>query len=351
MTVHTEEPGPNELRDPVIRTELKRASVWIGLAVAVWLVWVLAQPLLLIMGGIVFAAMLDGGVRLLGRVLPIGRNWRLLIVAIAVTAFLGWVAVFAGTQLIDQAESMRTIVLGQVEKILAWAQAEGLLKQTIPVAEIGKEVLGSLGRLTYAVSSVFGILASVAMIIVIGLFLAIEPRLYERGLAWMLPMDRRAQYYATMNEMGRTLRRLAAGRLTAMLVEGVATWLLLSFGNVPMAGLLGLVTGLFALIPNIGALLSGTLMVLVGFSGGLETGFWAIGVYLAVHLVDGYIIVPMVAKRSVDLAPALVLAAQLLFGALLGVLGLILADPMIAMIKVALERRSDQMADQPPPDL
>jgi predicted PurR-regulated permease PerM len=89
VTVHTEEPGPNELRDPVIRTELKRASVWIGLAVAVWLVWVLAQPLLLIMGGIVFAAMLDGGVRLLGRVLPIGRNWRLLIVAIAVTGLSG----------------------------------------------------------------------------------------------------------------------------------------------------------------------------------------------------------------------------------------------------------------------
>jgi predicted PurR-regulated permease PerM len=129
-------------------------------------------------------------------------------------------------------------------------------------------------------------------------------------------------------------------------VEGVATWLLLSLGNVPMASLLGLLTGMFAFLPNIGALISGTLMVLVGFSAGTETGFWAIAVYVFVHLVDGWLIVPMVAKRSVDLAPALVLAAQLLFGALFGILGLVFADPMLAMIKVALEQGSEESAER-----
>ena len=61
--------------------------------------------------------------------------------------------------------------------------------------------------------------------------------------------------------------------------------------------------------------------------------------------IDGYLIVPMVAKRSVDLAPALVLGAQILFGALFGILGLALADPMVAMIKVLLEEKSDNAAD------
>src|SRR3546814_5556441 len=74
---------------------------------------------------------------------------------------------------------------------------------------------------------------------------------------------------------------------------------------------------------------------------------WAIGGYLIVQTVDGYIIVPMVAKRSVDLAPALVLAAQLLFGALFGIIGLMLADPIVAMVKVALERRSERKAASP----
>ena len=80
MVSHIEEPGPNELRDPLVRQELKRAAIWIGLVALVALVWLLAQPLLLIIGGVVVAAMLDGGTRLLGRVLPIPRAWRLLLV-------------------------------------------------------------------------------------------------------------------------------------------------------------------------------------------------------------------------------------------------------------------------------
>jgi predicted PurR-regulated permease PerM len=59
-----------------------------------------------------------------------------------------------------------------------------------------------------------------------------------------------------------------------------------------------------------------------------------------VQVVDGYLIVPYVARKTVDLAPALVLGAQLLFGALFGLMGLALADPIIAMIKTALERKS-----------
>ena len=59
-----------------------------------------------------------------------------------------------------------------------------------------------------------------------------------------------------------------------------------------------------------------------------------------VQIVDGYLIVPYVARKTVDLAPALVLGAQLLFGALFGILGLALADPIVAMIKAALQQKS-----------
>jgi predicted PurR-regulated permease PerM len=346
MPTHIEEPGPNELRDPVVRQELKRAGVWVGLVVLVLLMWLLAQPLLLIVGGVVFAAMLDGGTRLLGRALPIRRVWRLLIVALAVIAFLVWVVVLTGTQLVAQAEAMRGIVTAQVFRISEWATEMGVLQDPKEFTQIGREVLGSLGRVTSAVTGVFGVLASLAMIIVIGVFLAVEPRIYERGIAWMLPMDRRSEFYGTANAIGATLRRLLAGRLLAMLVEGVGTWILLSVGNVPMAALLGVVTGLMAFLPNIGALISGSLLILVGFSGGFETGVWALGVYLVIHFIDGYLIVPMVARRSVDLAPALVLAAQLIFGALFGILGLALADPILAMIKVALERGSESSAER-----
>ena len=339
--VEIEVAGPNELRDPLVREELKRAAVWIGLTVAVVGVWYLSQPLLLIFGGVVFAAMLDGGARLLGRVLPIARAWRLLIVALGVIAFLVWVVMLAGSELTAQAETLRVVVTAQVDRALVWVNANHLLDGAAGNAtEIGKQLLGSIGRVTSAVGTVVGAVTSAVMIVVIGVFLAIEPRLYERGVAWMLPLRARDGFYATMNDMGYTLRRLMAGRLLGMAVEGVGVWILLWAGGIPMAALLGVLTGLLAFLPNIGSIVSGVLIIIVGFSTGWNAGLYAFGVYMAVQIVDGYLIVPTVAKRSVDLAPALVLAAQLLFGALFGILGLMFADPMVAMLKVGLEHGS-----------
>ena len=83
-------------------------------------------------------------------------------------------------------------------------------------------------------------------------------------------------------------------------------------------------------------------MTLVGFSGGVEMGLWTIASYFVIQTFDGYVLVPMIAKKTVDLPPALTLGAQILASALFGILGLALADPMTAMIKTALERSSER---------
>ena len=342
--IHVEERGPSELRDPIIRQELKRASVWFGLGLAILAIIYLAQPLLLIFAGIVLAAMLDGGTRLLGRVLPIGRGWRLAIVTLLGLGFVVWTFVFAGQSIAAQAEALRMAVTTQANKLLAWGNSIGIVEGGAGIDQLSGQVMGSLGRLGTAVSNALGALTSFVMILVIGIFIAMEPRLYERGVAWMMPMRHRQPFYRTASHMGSTLRRLMAGRLIGMAVEGFGTWILLWIGGVPMAALLGLLTGLLAFIPNIGAIVSGVLIVLAGFSVGTNEGLWAIGVYLVVQIVDGYVIVPYVARKTVDLAPALVLGAQLLLGALLGLMGLALADPIVAMIKTALEQRSREDA-------
>jgi predicted PurR-regulated permease PerM len=337
-------PGPNELRDPFVRREVQRAAIWIAMVGGVALAWMLAQPLLLILAAIVFATMLDGGTRLLGRVLPLGRGWRLAIVLLGCLGFVYWLVVFSGNQLVSQAAQLQTVIVTQVERLLALADANGVSAMEFDVKQAIDYVLGSVGRVTAAVGTVIGGLTSLAMIFVLGIFLAIEPRLYERGFAWLLPTSERSHFFNIANAMGFTLRRLMAGRLLGMLVEGVATWILLAVYGVPMAALLGIITGILVFIPNVGAILSGVLMVLVGFSLGLEGGLYALFVYAVVQTVDGYIIVPMVAKRTVDLAPALVLGAQLLFGALFGIMGLALADPIVAMIKVLLEKNAERGA-------
>ena len=334
-----EQPGPTEFRDARLAYEVKRAAVWLGMALAIIGVIVLAQPIMLIIGGLVFAVILDGGTRLLGRVLPIGRGWRLAIVTLAGFGFVAWVFYYAGTTLAAQAEALRTVMTVQFDRLMAWAQDLGLVEKGQGV-DFASQALGGVGRLTSAVSTAIGAITSLVAIIVIGIFVAVEPKLYDRGVAWMLPLERRARFYEISERVGFTLRRLMAGRLLGMVVEGVGTWLLLLLAGVPMAALLGLLTGLLAFIPNIGALISGLLMVAVGFSAGNEQGLYAIAIYFIVQNVDGYLIMPYVARKTVDLAPALVLAAQLIFGALFGIMGLFLADPIVAAIKTALQELS-----------
>ena len=71
LSPHVEQPGPTDIDDPLVRSEVRRAAVWIGMVLLAAGVVLLAQPLLLIFGGLIFAVILDGGTRLLGRWLPI----------------------------------------------------------------------------------------------------------------------------------------------------------------------------------------------------------------------------------------------------------------------------------------
>src|SRR3546814_16277930 len=67
----------------------------------------LAQPILLILGALVITSMLDGGPRLLGRILPIGRGWRLTVIILALFCFLVWTVWLTGSQLSAQASAMQ----------------------------------------------------------------------------------------------------------------------------------------------------------------------------------------------------------------------------------------------------
>jgi predicted PurR-regulated permease PerM len=339
---HVERPGPAEFRDPLVRREMQKAAVWFGMAIAIVGIITLGQPLLLIIGGAIFAVFLDGGVRFLGRLLPIPRGWRLLIVLLLGFGFIGWVFWFAGTTIAAQFEALRNVVSAQFDRLMSFAASLGLMDGQ--PSNWRSQLLGGVGRLTSAVGSVIGGVASVIAMIVIGIFLASEPRLYDRGIAWMLPLRNRAGFYRIAEHVGFTLRRLLFGRLIAMIFEGVFTWFMLTVGSVPMAGLLGLVTGVLAFIPNVGAITSGVLMIAVGFSASSGQGVWCIIVYFLVHNIDAYVVVPFVARRTVDLAPAVLLAMQLLMAALFGILGVLFADPILATLKVVLVDLSRQHA-------
>jgi putative permease len=340
--------SPSSISDPRLRYEVSRALVWAGVVGGLALAVTIARPLLAIFGAMVFATIIDGGARLLGRILPIGRGWRVGLVLLAGVAFLVWLVNFAGATIAQEAEQFPAIIQQQLGELVIWASERGIDISQAQLQTYASEITSGIGSVTKALGGILGGVATVILIVVIGIYLAVDPQLYERGVAWMLPRHQRTSFYVTFERMSFTMRRLMAGRLVGMAVEAVFTYLMLTvvaqlvgIGAVPMAALLAILTGLLAFIPNLGALVSGVLMVLVGFSGGVEMGLYTIFVYFFVQNFDGYVVIPMIAKKTVDLAPALVLAFQLIMGLLFGIIGLFLADPMLAMIKVALERRAE----------
>tara|TARA_R100001129_G_scaffold110298_1_gene75694 strand:- start:489 stop:1214 length:726 start_codon:yes stop_codon:yes gene_type:complete len=221
------------------------------------------------------------------------------------------------------------------------AQKSGFQISLSDAQSMANQVVSGVGTVTRAIGGIAGVVGTVAVILIIGIYVALEPNLYERGVEWMAPRSGRSELRKTLAEMALTLRRLMAGRIVGMVFEGFFTWIALELFGVPMAALLGILTGLLAFIPNIGAVISGLLMATVGFSAGVETGIAAVVIYFVVQTFDGYVVIPMIARKTVDLPPALVLGAQLIMGLLFGIIGLLLADPLLAMLKVALVRRSE----------
>jgi predicted PurR-regulated permease PerM len=335
--------SPVEVRSQGTRDEMRRAAVWIGMAAALALVVLLVQPILIILAGLVFASLLDGGVRLLGRVLPIGRGWRLLIVCLLTVIFILGTFYLTGVQVTQQVLQLRSTLETQAVRVTGWLTDQGLMPGASDISGIARQALSSVGRLTSWVGTVLGALTTLFMIMVIGLFVAMEPRVYDRGIQWMIPRDQRSEFALTLDRMAFTLRRLLFGRIIGMVAEGFLTWFALMLGGVPMAMILGILTGLLAFIPNIGAFVSGLLMIAVGFSAGSDTGIWAILTYFVVQTFDGYVLLPIVARKTVDVPPVLTLGTQIMASALFGILGLALADPVTAVTKAALERRSERI--------
>ena len=326
------------------RGALTDAAVWLGLAAALFLAWHVASSLLLILAGLVFAAGLQGGERLLGRVWHVRGGIRLaVVIALFVVALAGFLY-FAGTQIAEQFGQLQATLVKQSERLSVLAKEYGLSSGSgDPVAALKAQIGSSMGRILTVIGGAAGAVGSLLLIVVFGIFVASDPRLYERGVEWLTPNGRRAGVETTLEAMAAMLRRWVGGRLVLMLFEGTLIFLGLSVVGTPLALLLGLVAGLFAFIPNLGAIASGALMIAVGFSAGQTTGLETIGVYLAVQLADQFVS-PLIEKRAVDLAPAMVLAAQLIFGVLFGIMGLILADPIVALIKVALAQPSEKAA-------
>jgi predicted PurR-regulated permease PerM len=229
----------------------------------------------------------------------------------------------------EHAFSNNPAVLGLVRQVsaalAAWAQ------QLIP-ALINVPVALLTGAL--------GLLINVVIILTMSLFwLASSPR-FKRFLVELFPPDRRDLVSTVMAQMSQSLGGWVRGTLDAMLVIGVLTTLGLLLIRVPYALLLGIFAGLTEIIPYLGPWISGAVAVVVTLftTGNPLTAVWVVVLFLIIQQVEGNVITPLVMRKAVKLDPWLVLAALLVGGKLLGLVGVFLSVPVAAVLQVvALE--------------
>jgi predicted PurR-regulated permease PerM len=185
-------------------------------------------------------------------------------------------------------------------------------------------------------SSTVDVIAALIIVAFIGLYPAIDPATYLAGCLRLVPRARRERMRTVAQEVGRTLRWWLAGRILSMALIAIMALIGLWLLGVQLAFTLGLLAGLLAFIPYIGSISSAIPAILVALTQDSRLALYVVVLYVGVHLVEGYVLVPLMQKRMVHLPPALTLAAQALLGALFGILGLALATPLAAASVTAI---------------
>ena len=180
---------------------------------------------------------------------------------------------------------------------------------------------------------------------VMGIYLALHPALYREWLIALFPPIHRDLVRDVLGDLANTLRAYIVGQVIAMSVLAALTAFGLYLLEVPFWLPFGIFTGLVAIVPFFGTLLSTILPAVFVLSGppfhGMTGGGHATLVILlgvVIHLFEGNVVAPLVMSKKVDLPPVLTIMSVLVMGQILGPLGLIVAVPTLAVVMVVVRR-------------
>jgi predicted PurR-regulated permease PerM len=287
---------------------------------------------LIVFAGILLAILIHGSGHWIADKLGIrdgfGIALFLLIVVGALATFFMAIAPAVGEQIDELARRLPDAVDALRQRVEEYYWGDRLLQRLRPEGLISAE---SGAAAASAVTTTFGALGSFVIIVFIGLYGAFDPLVYRRGLRVLLAPTLRQRGEDVMDAAVDTLRNWLAAQLMSMAVVGVLTSLGLWVAGVPLAFALGLIAGLLAFIPNIGPIIAIAPALLLSFPDGLSMIVIVLGIYLGVQTLESYVVTPLIQQEKVSMPPALVIAVQLLFGVLFGILGLALATPIAAV--------------------
>jgi predicted PurR-regulated permease PerM len=301
-----------------------------------------AHALLLVFAGVLLAVFFSGAALFLQRHTGLPRGVALAVGVLLIIGFLVGAGWLLGPRVGEQAGQLAERLPNSIEQLKAtvsqyrWGE---MLLSRMPQGQGASPLSGGnvLGRVTGLLSTTLGILTNTLVVIVIGLFLAINPSLYTTGVAHLFPQAKRERVHEVFSAEGHGLRWWIIGRLSSMLVVGILTGLGLWLVGMPLVFALGFIAGLFSFVPYVGPIASAVPGLLVALSTP-SASLWIVALmYLAVQLLESNAITPLIQQRAVSLPPALLIVVQLLGGVLAGLLGVLVASPLTVAVIILVQ--------------
>ncbi len=330
-----------------------KLAIVLGAAALVWLVAAAAHVLLLVFTGVLLAILLRRLAGLLARATRLPEGGALAVVLLLILGAIGGGSLLLGSSAMTQMGQLQSALVG------AWqALPENFRAQIGDSAQVNA-VLAQLGA--YAPSVLFG-LADLLVVLFSALYLAAQPAPYRRGLLLLVPPRGRERTEEILTVLDDALWLWMIGQLVNMAIVGTVTGLGLWLIGIPVAVQLGVIAGLLEFVPYLGPILSAIPAILIGFAQSPTDALWVAGLFLIVQQVEGNLVQPLVQRSVVELPPVVTIAAVTVGGYLFGIVGLLVATPLVIVVMTLVnmlwlqdelgeERRfpDQQRVPEPPP--
>ena len=296
----------------------------------------LHEVLILFFAGLLLAVFLRALCRRLARWTKLPDLAALALVVLAFVALAGGGTYLAAPKVTGQVQAL----LDQAPR--SWAALRHRIVQRLPdsgpLSNAPEELASTdpsrifdlLGTGLGVVTTTLGGLGSAFIILILGIYLAVDPAIYRRGLVRLLPLGQRPQASDVLEKIGDKLEGWIFGTMGSAAVVGALTWTGLWLLGIPMALILALIAAVLTFVPNIGPLISMVPAILVALPDGLGTTAAVIGVYILAQTVESYFVTPMIQRHTISMPPVVILLAQIAMGILFGILGVAVAMPLAA---------------------
>lgn len=206
---------------------------------------------------------------------------------------------------------------------------------TLSVSELINRISGvaleSGNDVVSFVSSIFGGLVSFVLVLTLSFYLAVRRGGVEQFIRLVTPVSKEEYVADLWHRSQKKIGQWMQGQFILMLLVGVLVYLGLTILGVPNALLLGIMAGLFEIIPIFGPILAAVPAIgLAALSGGISLALMVVGLFIIVQQFENNLLHPLVVTKVVGVPPLIVIIAVVVGGSLAGFLGVLLAVPLAA---------------------